>query len=246
MLLLGNFETKQWKDSEGNFGSRLFTEVKPCWMVIFWTGAYDLEHTTPILSLCHGIFTDRSIFRLLFPRNMSLPIYVMAQTVRTKMAASAGHVETLIEYPNYLSIFLFHSSHYSCSVSHNPLSYLWHLHFTERWKKLSILVTHHWRSRAQSKCLFLIRGLKQPRRRRQQKPHKCAYLTMKNSIFARFARASFDILETLSFFLRRQKSCSTVVWTTWAYDDKCSILSSYVPSAASSSIPGQLEHIFQE
>ena len=33
------------------------------------------------------------------------------------------------------------------------------------------------------------RELKQPRRPRQQKPHKFAYLTMKNSIFARFARA---------------------------------------------------------
>ena len=32
---------------------------------------------------------------------------------------------------------------------------------------------------------------KQPWRRRQQKPHKFAYLTMKNSIFARFARAFF-------------------------------------------------------
>ena len=38
---------------------------------------------------------------------------------------------------------------------------------------------------------YLIRDLKQPRRRRQQKPHKFAYLTMKNSIFARFARAFF-------------------------------------------------------
>ena len=35
------------------------------------------------------------------------------------------------------------------------------------------------------------RELKQPRRRRQQKPHKFAYLTLKNSIFARFARAFF-------------------------------------------------------
>ena len=35
------------------------------------------------------------------------------------------------------------------------------------------------------------RELKQPRRRRQQKPHKFAYLTMKNRIFARFARAYF-------------------------------------------------------
>ena len=35
--------------------------------------------------------------------------------------------------------------------------------------------------------------LKQPRRR-QQEPHKFAYLTMKNSIFARFARAFFHLL----------------------------------------------------
>ena len=45
-----------------------------------------------------------------------------------------------------------------------------------------------------SRCrqnLKYIWELKQPRRRRQQKPHKFAYLTMKNSIFARFARAFF-------------------------------------------------------
>ena len=36
-----------------------------------------------------------------------------------------------------------------------------------------------------------IRELKQARRGRQQKPHKLAYLTMKNSSFARFARAFF-------------------------------------------------------
>ena len=35
------------------------------------------------------------------------------------------------------------------------------------------------------------RELKQPRRQRQEKPHKFAYLTMKNRIFARFARAFF-------------------------------------------------------
>ena len=36
------------------------------------------------------------------------------------------------------------------------------------------------------------RELKQPRRRRQQKPDKFAYLTMKNRIFARFARVFFS------------------------------------------------------
>ena len=49
--------------------------------------------------------------------------------------------------------------------------------------------------------------------------------------------SAFDILKTFSFFLRRQMTCFAVVWTTWAYDDKCSILS-YVPSADSNLIPG--------
>ena len=39
--------------------------------------------------------------------------------------------------------------------------------------------------------LFSNRELKQSRRRRQQKPHKFAYLTMKNSVFAPFARVFF-------------------------------------------------------
>ena len=39
---------------------------------------------------------------------------------------------------------------------------------------------------------YNIRELKQPRRRRHQKRHKFAYLTMKNSISARFARAFFN------------------------------------------------------
>ena len=50
--------------------------------------------------------------------------------------------------------------------------------------------------------------------------------------------SSFDILETFSFFLRREMTCFAVVWTTRAYDDKCSILSSCVPSAGSNLIPG--------
>ena len=35
----------------------------------------------------------------------------------------------------------------------------------------------------------------------------------------------FDILKTSSFFLWREMTFFAVVWTTWAYDDKCSILS---------------------
>ena len=45
-----------------------------------------------------------------------------------------------------------------------------------------------WKQRGRS---LRNRELKQPRRRRQQKPDKFAYLTMKNSIFARFPRAFF-------------------------------------------------------
>ena len=48
--------------------------------------------------------------------------------------------------------------------------------------------------------------------------------------------SSFDILKKFSFFLRRQMTCFAVVWTTRAYDDKCSILSSFVPG--SNLIPG--------
>ena len=54
---------------------------------------------------------------------------------------------------------------------------------------------------------------------------------------------SFDILKTFSFFLRREMTCFAVVWTTWAYDNKCSILSSYAPSACSNLIPDETDKI---
>ena len=47
-----------------------------------------------------------------------------------------------------------------------------------------------------------------------------------------------DISQTFSFFPRREMTCFAVVWTTWAYDDKCSILSFYLWSAGSNLIPG--------
>ena len=47
-----------------------------------------------------------------------------------------------------------------------------------------------------------------------------------------------DIPQTFSFFLRREMTCFAVVRTTWAHDDKCSILSSYLLSAGSNLIPG--------
>ena len=54
--------------------------------------------------------------------------------------------------------------------------------------------------------------------------------------FWRRSRSFYDVCEMTSF---------PVVWTTWAYDDKCSILSSYVPRAGSNLIPGWSEHNFQ-
>ena len=68
------------------------------------------------------------------------------------------------------------------------------------WGKLSsaaraarFFIQFFWRSLPHNDVKFHIREIKQPRRRRQQKPYKFAYLTMKNSIFARFARAYFII-----------------------------------------------------
>ena len=58
-----------------------------------------------------------------------------------------------------------------------------------------------------------IRELKQTRRRQKREPHKFAYLTMENSIFARFARAYFifwHLKLTFSFFLRREMTSFVV------------------------------------
>ena len=49
-------------------------------------------------------------------------------------------------------------------------------------------------------------------------------------LHALHVHSSFDILKTFSFFLRREMTCFAVEWTTWAYDGKCSILSSYFRS----------------
>ena len=57
------------------------------------------------------------------------------------------------------------------------VSHAWHVHFS--------LCTFRSRSRP------IVRDLKQARQRRQQERYKFAYLTMKNSSFALFARAVF-------------------------------------------------------
>ena len=45
-------------------------------------------------------------------------------------------------------------------------------------------------------------------------------------VFARFSRAFFDVSQAFSFFLRREMTCFAVVRTTWACDNKVSILPS--------------------
>ena len=85
---------------------------------------------------------------------------------------------------------------------------------------------------------FDMRELKQPGRRRQQECDKFAYLLMKNSIFARFARAVFHFWTfrwRCRSFLRREMICF----------DKWYILYSYLWSAGSNLISGYLEHILQ-
>ena len=68
-----------------------------------------------------------------------------------------------------------------------------------RWKTIVLHALHvqfsflTFRRRSRSFCdvKWHIKELKQPRRRRQQKHHKFAYLTIKNSTFARFAPSFF-------------------------------------------------------
>ena len=56
---------------------------------------------------------------------------------------------------------------------------------TIKFPRLTNKIIDFWRSRGRCARHFLNSLIKQPRRRRQQKPQKFAYLTMKNSIFAR-------------------------------------------------------------
>ena len=69
------------------------------------------------------------------------------------------------------------------------------------------------------------REFKQPRRRRQQKPQNPTnlHIWQWKTVFLHALHvhiSSFDILQTFSFFLRREMTSFAVVWTTWAYDDK--------------------------
>ena len=83
-----------------------------------------------------------------------------------------------------------------------------------------------------------IRELKQPRRRRQQKPHKFAYVTMANSIFARVEGAFSifwyfeDVLVLSTTWNDLFYSCVDDVGISWQF------LSSDVQSAGSNLIPG--------
>ena len=70
------------------------------------------------------------------------------------------------------------------------------------------------------------RELKQPRRRQHQKPHKFAYLTMKNSIFARFAHAFFIYVLVLSTTWNDQFCSCVDDVSIWWQMFKCCLLMS--------------------
>ena len=107
----------------------------------------------------------------------------------------------------------------------------------------------------QCRCSVTLGSL---RRQRQQERHKICIFANRTSqicnknvtnlhiwqwktidLHALHVHFSFlDIPQTFSFFLRREMTCFAVLRTTWAHDDKCSILSSYLWSAGSHLIPG--------
>ena len=87
-------------------------------------------------------------------------------------------------------------------------------------------VTKHRPTRRKPDIKRIARELKQPRRRRQQERHKFAYLTMKNGSSARYSHAFFIFGHFKHVLVL--STCFAVVWTTRAYDDKCSIFSSYL------------------
>ena len=71
-----------------------------------------------------------------------------------------------------------------------------------------------------------IREFKKPRGRRWEERHKFAYLTMKNSSFARSARAFFILVNfTAVFVLPRCEMSRFVVWTTGEFQGKVSFFS---------------------
>ena len=55
------------------------------------SGAYHLERATSILSLCHDIFTDRSILRFLFPRRRNATMATILQPWLTEYIFDIGH-----------------------------------------------------------------------------------------------------------------------------------------------------------
>ena len=73
---------------------------------------------------------------------------------------------------------------------------------------------------------------------KSQRTKRIPVLKTTETLFTVVQFSFFDILKTFSFFLRREMTCFAVVWTTWAYDDKWSTLSSHVPSPGSNLIPG--------
>ena len=60
------------------------------------------ERATLLLSLCHGIFTDCSILKLLFLRNRLVPVYMSAYR-KGKKPASGEHVDLIFRWNDDIS-----------------------------------------------------------------------------------------------------------------------------------------------
>ena len=109
------------------------------------------------------------------------------------------------------------------------------------WKMIAETRSHvfRWRSRFRRRRGCLSSLLTQPRRRRQQERHNFTYLSTKNNSFARF---TWILL--FSTCRRRSGSFYDVIWPVWQLcgrhehdDEKSSILSCYLKSAASNLFP---------
>ena len=86
---------------------------------------------------------------------------------------------------------LYEFNYFSCRYFVRNKSLVFSSPLTLAWKSYNLKQNISDAQKLMSEIPTLPIKLKQPRRRQQQEPHKFAYLTMKNSIFARFARAFF-------------------------------------------------------
>ena len=88
-----------------------------------YTGAHYLERSTPILGLCHGVFTERFIFRLSFRGKLATRIRLgntIHETRRKKWRPYAG-TSSYQNYSNSAFLLLSFLNPSFPYISHHPL-----------------------------------------------------------------------------------------------------------------------------